>query len=170
MTDQNILSQTATFVRAGRRGARLARLTYKRSKPAVPFGDRRLIDFVLANCLRSNLKHPAVITQYQAARLTQHVRRWWLDRAVCFRCSCDSFPRLRALSNSGISEHGECSVSERSITGPETQYVLVLSADHVYDMAIAHCFNFTPIATRMQHWRRLFIRAIVAPVWNPRSG
>jgi ADP-glucose pyrophosphorylase len=41
----------------------------------------------------------------------------------------------------------------------ETQYVLVLSADHIYDMAIAHCFNFTPIATRMQHWRRLFIPA-----------
>src|SRR2546427_5403188 len=79
---QDILSQTATFVLAGGRGARLTPLTHKRSKPAVPFGDRRIIDFVLANCLRSNLKHPSVITQYQRAHLMQHVGRWWLEQSA----------------------------------------------------------------------------------------
>jgi len=79
---QDILSQTATFVLAGGRGARLTPLTHKRSKPAVPFGDRRILDFALTNCLRSNLKHPSVITQYQGAHLTQHVGRWWLKQSA----------------------------------------------------------------------------------------
>src|SRR6266404_420662 len=79
---EDILLQTSTFVLACGRGARLTPLTHKRSKPAVPFGDRRIIDFVLANCLRSNLKHPSVITQYQGAHLTQHVGRWWLEQSA----------------------------------------------------------------------------------------
>src|SRR5438445_3631219 len=40
---QDIASQTATFVLAGGRGARLAPLTHKPSKPAVPFGDPGLL-------------------------------------------------------------------------------------------------------------------------------
>src|SRR2546428_14194205 len=79
---QDILSQTVTFVLAGGRGARLAPLTRNRSKPAVPFGDHRIIDFVLANCLRSKLAHPLVIPQYQAAHLARHVRRWWLQQSA----------------------------------------------------------------------------------------
>src|SRR6266849_1510399 len=78
----DFLSQTVTFVLAGGRGARLAPLTRDRSKPAVAFGDRRIIDFALANCLRSKLTHPFVITQYQAAHLSGHIRRWWLQQCV----------------------------------------------------------------------------------------
>src|SRR5262252_4053307 len=79
---QNILLDTSTFLLAGGRGSRLSPLTRRRSKPAVPFGDRCIIDFTLSNCLRSNLFGPHVITQYQAAHLTRHVRRWWLEQAA----------------------------------------------------------------------------------------
>lgn len=79
---EDILSRTATFLLAGGRGARLAPLTHQRSNPAVPFGDQRIIDFALANCLRSNLSHPSIITQYQASHLTAHVRRWWLQQSA----------------------------------------------------------------------------------------
>src|SRR5690349_12688742 len=61
---QNIVSQTSTFVLAGGRGSRLWPLTRHRSKPALPFGDRCIIDFTLSNCLGSNLFRPHVLTQY----------------------------------------------------------------------------------------------------------
>jgi glucose-1-phosphate adenylyltransferase len=79
---EDILSRTVTFLLAGGRGVRLAPLTHNRSKPAVPFGDRRIIDFALKNCLQSDIAHPLIITQYQASHLTQHVRRWWLRQAA----------------------------------------------------------------------------------------
>src|SRR5262245_15310467 len=60
---QNILLETWTFLLAGGRGSRLSPLTHRRFKPAVPFGDRCIIDFTLSNCLRSNLIGPHVITR-----------------------------------------------------------------------------------------------------------
>ena len=62
---QDILSQTVTFVLAGGRGARLAPLTRDRSKPAVPFGDRHIIDFALAtnvHALRRNTRYVLVLS------------------------------------------------------------------------------------------------------------
>jgi glucose-1-phosphate adenylyltransferase len=133
MPNQNILSKTATFVLAGGRGARLAPLTSKRAKPAVPFGDRRIIDFVLSNCLRSNLKHPAIITQYQGAHLAQHVRQWWLEQSASGAAAtaapvCVPCPRQEYL--------GTADALFRNVQrlDPKTEYVLVLSADHIYDM------------------------------------
>jgi glucose-1-phosphate adenylyltransferase len=130
---QNILSQTATFVLAGGRGARLGPLTYKRSKPAVPFGDRRIIDFVLANCLRSKLKHPAVITQYQAAHLTQHVRRWWLERSASGAAATASPVCVPCPSQEYLGT-ADALFRNVQLLETKTQYVLVLSADHIYDM------------------------------------
>src|SRR5690242_16223976 len=81
---QDITSRTKTFVLAGGRGERLSPLTRGRSKPAVPFGNRCIIDFALQNCLQSNLIHPLVITQYQGAHLARHVRRWWREMSASF--------------------------------------------------------------------------------------
>jgi len=133
MTDiQNILDQTATFVLAGGRGARLAPLTHSRSKPAVPFGDGRIIDFALANCLQSNLNHPSIITQYQASHLTQHVRRWWLEHsasgAVAATPVCVPRPRQE------YSGTADALFRNVHLLDSKTRYVLILSADHIYDM------------------------------------
>jgi len=130
---QDILSQTATFVLAGGRGARLTPLTHKRSKPAVPFGDRRILDFALTNCLRSNLKHPSVITQYQGAHLTQHVGRWWLEQSASGAAAtaspvCVPCPSQQYLGTA------DALFRNVQLLDPNTQYVLVLSADHIYDM------------------------------------
>src|SRR5262249_16812327 len=138
---QNILSQTATFVLVRGRGARLAPLTYKRSKPAVPFGDRRIIDFVLANCLRSNLKHPSVITQYQGAHLTQHVGRWWLERSASGAAATASPVCVPCPSQEYLGT-ADALFRNVQILDPNTQYVLVLSADHVYVMDYSELLQF----------------------------
>jgi glucose-1-phosphate adenylyltransferase len=130
---ENILSQTATFVLAGGRGARLAPLTDKCSKPAVPFGDRRIIDFVLGNCFRSNLKHPAIITQYQGAHLAQHVGRWWLERSASGAAATASPVCVPCPSQEYLGT-ADALFRNVQLLDPKTQYVLVLSADHIYEM------------------------------------
>lgn len=134
MTDiQNILDQTATFVLAGGRGARLAPLTHSRSKPAVPFGDGRIIDFALANCLRSNLNHPSIITQYQASHLTQHVRRWWLEQSASGAVAAAS-PVCVPRPSQEYSGTADALFRNVHLLDSKTRYVLILSADHIYDM------------------------------------
>lgn len=130
---QDILSQTETFVLAGGRGARLAPLTHNRSKPAVPFGDRRIIDFVLANCLRSHLQHPIIITQYQASHLTQHVRRWWLQQSVS-GADAKASPACVPAPDHEYSGTADALLRNIHLMDRNTKYVLVLSADHIYDM------------------------------------
>ena len=60
---------------AGGRGERLLPLTLSRPKPAISFaGSARIIDFTLANCLRSNIRDVALLTQYQHEELGTYVQ------------------------------------------------------------------------------------------------
>ena len=72
------------IILAGGAGTRLASLTIKRAKPAVPFaGKYRIIDFVLSNCVNSNIFDVIILTQYRPHSLNDHVgkgRPWDLDR------------------------------------------------------------------------------------------
>ncbi len=138
---QDVLSQTATFVLAGGRGARLGSLTRDRSKPAVPFGDRRIIDFALANCLRSNLAHPFVITQYQAAHLTQHVRRWWLQQSS-YAADAPAAPVCVPAPEREYLGTADALFRNVHALKRNTRYVLVLSADHIYDMDYRELLRF----------------------------
>jgi glucose-1-phosphate adenylyltransferase len=136
-----ILSRTATLLLAGGRGARLAPLTHQRSKPAVPFGDQRIIDFALANCLRSNLNHPAIITQYQASHLTQHVRRWWLQQSALGADASASPVSVPAPEPDYL---GTADALFRNVhrISRQAEYVLVLSADHIYEMDYRELLQF----------------------------
>ena len=69
---------TLAVIMAGGRGERLKHLTEHRCKPATPFGGKfRIIDFVLSNCVNSGIRHIAVLTQYKAQSLIQHIQRGW---------------------------------------------------------------------------------------------
>lgn len=69
---------TAVIVLAGGEGKRLAPLTRRRAKPAMPFaGKYRLIDFVLTNLVHSNLLRIHVLTQYESYSLIRHLSRGW---------------------------------------------------------------------------------------------
>jgi len=130
---QEILSKTVTFILAGGRGVRLAPLTDRRAKPAVPFGDRRIIDYALINSQKSDLIHPYVLTQYQSTHLTQHVGRWWLRQSAL-----GADPRTNPVCVPAPSREyeGTADALLRNLhfLDQETQHVLILSADHIYDM------------------------------------
>lgn len=69
---------TLAMVLVGGVGIRLYPLTRDRVKPAVPFGGiYRLIDFVLSNCLNSNIRRVCVLTQYKSLSLERHIRYGW---------------------------------------------------------------------------------------------
>src|SRR5512139_1796462 len=73
-----LTSGTLAIVMAGGRGERLKALTARRCKPATPFGGKfRIIDFVLSNCVNSGIRQIAVLTQYKAQSLIEHVNRGW---------------------------------------------------------------------------------------------
>jgi glucose-1-phosphate adenylyltransferase len=66
------------MILAGGQGTRLAPLTSKRSKPAVPFGAKyRIIDFALNNFINSGIYSIYVLTQFKAQSLTEHIQRGW---------------------------------------------------------------------------------------------
>ncbi len=138
---EDILSRTATFLLAGGRGARLAPLTLQRSKPAVPFGDQRIIDFALANCLRSNLSHPSIITQYQASHLTAHVRRWWLQQSALGADAAAS-PVCVSAPEPDYMGTADALFRNLHVLRQQTEYVLILSADHIYEMDYRELLQF----------------------------
>jgi len=70
--------QTQALILAGGRGTRLEMLTDFRAKPAVPFGGQfRIIDFALSNCLHSDIRRIAVLTQYKSHSLIRHLMVGW---------------------------------------------------------------------------------------------
>src|SRR5436305_13625406 len=75
---ERLARRTIALVLAGGRGSRLKQLTDRRAKPAVFFGGKfRIIDFVLSNCLNSNIRRIAVLTQYKAHSLLRHMQMGW---------------------------------------------------------------------------------------------
>ena len=70
--------EAMALVLAGGAGSRLGRLTAGQTKAAVPFGGRyRAIDFTLSNCVNSQLRRIAVLTQYKSQSLIRHVHSGW---------------------------------------------------------------------------------------------
>ena len=68
-------TRVLAFVMAGGRGERLDPLTRHRTKPAVPFGRYRLIDFVLSNLVNSDVTAICVLTQYTAQSVPESFRK-----------------------------------------------------------------------------------------------
>ena len=67
---ERLARRTIALVLAGGRGSRLKQLTDRRAKPAVFFGGKfRIIDFALSNCLNSNIRRIAVLTDRKSTRL-----------------------------------------------------------------------------------------------------
>ncbi len=59
--------KTIGMVLAGGKGSRLHPLTWKRTKPSVPFGSKyRIIDFALNNMINSGVYGIYVLTQFKA--------------------------------------------------------------------------------------------------------
>jgi glucose-1-phosphate adenylyltransferase len=66
------------LVLASTRGRALEGLTAWQTKAAVPFGGQhRIVDFVLSNCVNSEIRQIALLTQYKSQSLIRHVHNGW---------------------------------------------------------------------------------------------
>ncbi|WP_224722872.1 glucose-1-phosphate adenylyltransferase [Paenibacillus vietnamensis] len=119
---------------AGGEGKRLAPLTQKLAKPAVPFGGQyRIIDFPLSNCVNSGIQTIGVLTQYKAESLHSHIndgRFWTGDKDT-------EISLLEADEFGGGLYTGTADAIYKNLEYIEEQnpeHVLILSGDHVYQM------------------------------------
>jgi glucose-1-phosphate adenylyltransferase len=123
---------------AGGEGTRLATLTAKRAKPAVPFaGKYRIIDFTLSNCVNSNIFDVLVLTQYRPHSLIDHIGRgrpWDLDRS--FTGGVHILQPYKGRNDTDWYAGTADAVSQNLsfVRRGRPDYVLILSGDHIYEM------------------------------------
>lgn len=123
---------------AGGKGTRLASLTLKRAKPAVPFaGKYRIIDFALSNCVNSNIFDVLVLTQYRPHSLNDHIgkgRPWDLDRS--FTGGVQLLQPYKGSFDTDwyIGTADAVAQNLNFIRRGQPEFVLVLSGDHIYQM------------------------------------
>jgi len=123
---------------AGGEGTRLATLTAKRAKPAVPFaGKYRIIDFVLSNCVNSGINDVLVLTQYRPHSLNDHIGRgrpWDLDRSFTGGVQLLQPYKGRYDTDWYMGTADAVTQNLNFIRRGRPEYVLILSGDHIYQM------------------------------------
>ena len=131
-----LTSGTMAIIMAGGRGERLKELTVGRAKPAAPFGGKfRIIDFVLSNCVNSGIRQIAVMTQYKAQSLIQHVNRGWGYLRGEFGEFVDVVPAQQQVGEHWYRGTADCVYQNLDyIRTTRPKHVLVLAGDHIYKM------------------------------------
>jgi len=123
---------------AGGEGTRLATLTAKRAKPAVPFaGKYRIIDFTLSNCVNSGIFDVLILTQYRPHSLNDHIERgrpWDLDRS--FTGGVQILQPYKGRYDTDWYSGTADAVTQNLnfVRRGRPDYVLILSGDHIYEM------------------------------------
>lgn len=131
------------LILAGGQGSRLGPLTWHRSKPSVQFGKHRIIDFVMSNCLNSDIDNMMVFPQYRGQELIRHIQHHWpsdrmresfidivppqqLHGAEWYRGTADAvFQNLSIIDDSG-----------------DFSDLAILSGDHIYVMDFRQMYAF----------------------------
>ena len=131
---------------AGGEGTRLATLTHKRAKPAVPFaGKYRIIDFTLSNCVNSQIFDVLILTQYRPHSLNDHIRRgrpWDLDRSFTGGVLMLQ-PFLGRRDTDWYAGTADAVAQNLPfVRRGRPEYVLILSGDHIYQMDYAEMLQF----------------------------
>jgi glucose-1-phosphate adenylyltransferase len=138
--------KVCAVILAGGEGTRLSVLTAKRAKPAVPFaGKFRIIDFVLSNCVNSNVFDVMILAQYRPHSLIDHIGAggpWELNR--------ERGGGVRIYSPYRSREHtawysGTADAVQQNflfVKDRRPDLVLLLSGDHIYRMNYADLIEY----------------------------
>ena len=129
--------RTVALILAGGRGTRLGALTSWRAKPAVPFGGKfRIIDFPLSNCINSEIRRIAVLTQYKAHSLIRHIQKGWSFLRGEFGEFVELFPASQRVDGSSWYAGTADAVYQNLdiLRSHDPEYVVILAGDHVYKM------------------------------------
>lgn len=129
---------------AGGAGERLFPLTRNTAKPAVPFGGvYRIIDFTLSNCINSDIRRIFILTQYKSLDLIRHVRDGWNILSPELGEYIEIIPPMQQISEDWYRGTADAVFQNTSsILAEMPEYVLVLSADHIYKMNYHSMFEW----------------------------
>jgi glucose-1-phosphate adenylyltransferase len=124
------------LVLANSRGRALEGLTAWQTKAAVPFGGQyRIVDFVLSNCVNSEIRRIALLTQYKSQSLIRHVHSGWgfLHRELgefveIWPAQQQDGERWYRGSVDAVRQNGDL------IEATGASHVLVLAGDQVYTL------------------------------------
>jgi len=134
---ERLARRAIALVLAGGRGSRLKQLTDRRAKPAVFFGGKfRIIDFALSNCLNSNIRRIAVLTQYKAHSLLRHLQMGWSFLRPVMNEFLDLLPAQQRLDEATWYRGTADAVFQNFdiLRGARPEFFVVLAGDHIYKM------------------------------------
>ncbi|MFM7672714.1 MAG: glucose-1-phosphate adenylyltransferase [Bacteroidota bacterium] len=120
----------------GGAGSRLYPLTSSRSKPAVPIaGKYRLVDIPISNCLNNGIGRMFVLTQFNSASLNRHIKNTYHFSAFS-KAFVDILAAEQTPDNPTWYQGTADAVRQglRHIEPFESDYVLILSGDQLYQM------------------------------------
>ncbi|MDD4859299.1 MAG: glucose-1-phosphate adenylyltransferase [Dehalococcoidales bacterium] len=136
-----IKNNTLAIIMAGGLGERLSILAQNRAKPSVVFGSKyRIIDFTLSNCVNSQIRNVAVLTQYQPHSLIKHIgigMPWGLNQPSGKIRLLQPYLTREPTSDwyKGTADAVYQNISY--IDENEPELVFILSGDHIYKMNYA---------------------------------
>ena len=138
MNSRNLTDMRDTFalVLAGGNGTRLGELTRWQCKPAIPFaGHFRNIDFTLSNCVNSGVRRIAVLTQYKAQTLINHIAAGWNFLSRPLGEFVEIWPAQQRVHKSWYAATADAVHQNLDLVlAQRSRYTLVLAGDHIYKM------------------------------------
>ncbi|WP_345231508.1 glucose-1-phosphate adenylyltransferase [Olivibacter ginsenosidimutans] len=133
-----------SIVLGGGRGSRLAPLTDKRSKPAVPIaGKYRLVDIPISNCLNSGFNRIFVLTQYNSASLNTHIKNTY-NFSVFSKGFVDILAAEQTIEGDKWFQGTADAVrhSLRYMVNHDYDFILILSGDQLYQIDFQEMIEF----------------------------
>lgn len=131
-----ISKSVIAIILGGGAGSRLYPLTASRSKPAVPIaGKYRLVDIPISNCINSSINRMFVLTQFNSASLNRHIKNTYHFSAFS-SAFVDILAAEQTPDNPGWYQGTADAVRQslRHIAPFESDYILILSGDQLYQM------------------------------------
>ncbi len=125
-----------SVILGGGAGSRLYPLTASRSKPAVPIaGKYRLVDIPISNCINSGINRMFVLTQFNSASLNRHIKNTYHFSAFS-TAFVDILAAEQTPDNPTWYQGTADAVRQslRHIAPFESDYILILSGDQLYQM------------------------------------
>lgn len=161
-----LTKKTLALILAGGQGSRLRQLTAWRTKPAVPFGGKfRIIDFPLSNCINAGIRRIAVLTQYKAHSLLQHLGRGWSFLRGDFGEYVEILPASQRMGDSWYTGTADAVFQNLDILRHHApEHILILAGDHIYKMDYG-----TMLAHHVEHNADMTVGCIEVPLEEAKS-
>ncbi len=145
ISTNDLLKDTTALILAGGQGKRLKNLTRNLAKPAVSFGGKyKIIDFTLSNCVHSGVRNIAVLTQYMAHELIEHIHKGWgFFNTPTLNEGVSVIPAQQRTGEYWYRGTADAVYQNLDLINKNNKkYILILGGDHVYNMDYSKLLEF----------------------------